>query len=68
MKNKITLAAWARKNNISRQLALNWANAGRLLSIDHPTSGVWLIDENEQRPIPLRPWHKAREEQKCLLS
>lgn len=56
---KLNLSQWARKNKVSRNTAYTWATNKRI-NAENPAYGVWLIDENEPRPKPLRPWHHAR--------
>lgn len=60
---KITLSKWAEKVGVSRNRAREWATSKPpRIKAENPTFGVWLIDENEPRPKPLRPWHHARVE------
>jgi predicted site-specific integrase-resolvase len=56
---KLTLAAWARKVEASRATALQWANAKRI-KVSRPTVGVILVDEDEPRPKPMKPWETSR--------
>jgi predicted site-specific integrase-resolvase len=57
---KLTLAAWARLVGVSRATAIQWANAKRI-KVTRPTIGVILVDENEPRPKPMKPWEASKE-------
>jgi predicted site-specific integrase-resolvase len=57
--SKIRLTQWARKNGISVNTAIAWAIARRIKT-EHPISGIWIIDDNEKRPKPMRPWANKR--------
>jgi predicted site-specific integrase-resolvase len=58
---KLTIAGYARKIGVSRQVVSEWLRYGRIKA-EHPASGVWLIDANEPRPLKMRPWDKERKE------
>ncbi len=59
---KITLSAWARKIGVSRQLAYKWATEKPpRIKTKNPAVGVWLIDENEPRPVKKKPWDIVKE-------
>jgi predicted site-specific integrase-resolvase len=58
--HKLTLAAWARSVGVSRATALQWVNAKRI-KVSRPTVGVILVDEDEPRPKPMKPWETSRE-------
>jgi predicted site-specific integrase-resolvase len=58
---KITLAAWAKKNGISRQVAHEWYKSGRV-AVENPAQGILLIDQFEKRPVKMRPWERLRKD------
>lgn len=54
------LTTYAKKNNVSRTTALQWAESGRLKTAVRTVEGTIILDVSEPRPDKLRPWHNDR--------
>ena len=61
MSKKIRLSVWANRIGVSLNTAITWARAGRI-EAEHLMPGVWIIDMNQIRPKPMRPWANKRAE------
>ena len=55
----VTVTQFAKANNVSRQLVLEWI-LNRRIDVYRPAAGVTLIANDTKRPKAMQPWEIKR--------